>query len=220
MLLANQNASNAGGGFNSNNNPGSSSKPTGGESSNTGGGFHANTGDDFVPPVNPNSGSGPSGHAGRGSGDNNDNNEEFFLPPHGENLSAESDAIKDIRAQLASLTQREGLKKVGVTRPYPVEWDLVPYPHKFKPPTLHAYDGKGSPNQHIYYFRSQTGNVIENDAIMARLFIGTLKGVAFDWFRSLPEGSINSWVDLETKFLSRFYEDDTEVSMAKLLATK
>jgi len=47
---------------------------------------------------------------------------------------------------------------------------------------------------------------------MARLFIGTLKGVAFDWFRSLSPGSINSWIDLETRFLSHFYEDDTEVT--------
>ena len=53
---------------------------------------------------------------------------------------------------------------------------------------------------------------------MARLFIGTLKGVAFDWFRSLPPGSINSWINLETRFLSRFYEDDTEVTMDKLLS--
>jgi len=60
--------------------------------------------------------------------------------------------------------------------------------------------------------------VIDNDAIMARLFIGTLKGVAFDWFRSLPSDSINSWVDLETWFLSRFYEDDTEVTMDKHLS--
>ena len=49
----------------------------------------------------------------------------------------------------------------------------------------------------IYYFWYQIGNVIDNDIIMARLFIGTLKGVAFDWFRSMPSGSINSWVDLE-----------------------
>jgi len=63
---------------------------------------------------------------------------------------------------------------------------------------LHTYDSKGLPNQHIYYFGSQTGNIIDNDAIMARLFIGILKGVAFDWFRSLLGGSINSWIDLET----------------------
>jgi len=107
-------------------------------------------------------------------------------------------------SSIASLTQRDELKKAGMTLLYPLEWDSVPYPPKFKPPTLHTYDGKSSPNQNIYYFRSQTGNVIDNDAIMARLFIGTLKGVAFDWFRSLPPGSINSWIDLETRFISRF----------------
>ena len=54
---------------------------------------------------------------------------------------------------------------------------------------------------------------------MARLFIDTLNGVAFDWFRSLPSRSINSWIDLETWFLSRFYEDDPEVTINKLLST-
>jgi len=48
------------------------------------------------------------------------------------------------------------------------------------------YDGKSSPNQHIFYFWPQTDNVVDNDAIMAIMFIGTLKGVAFYWFRSLP----------------------------------
>ena len=92
-------------------------------------------------------------------------------------------------------------------------------PTKVQTTNIDTYDGKSSPNQHIYYFRSQTGNVIDNDAIMARLFIGTLKEVAFDRFRSLPPGSVNSWIDLETQFLSCFYEDDTEVTMDKLLST-
>ena len=90
--------------------------------------------------------------------------------------SLDAEVLKGLQAQIASLAQRDELKKVGTVRPYPLEWDSVPYPPKFKPPTLHTYDGKSSPNQHIYYFRSQTGNVIGNDAIMARLFIGTLKG--------------------------------------------
>jgi len=103
-----------------------------------------------------------------------------------ESSSMDVEDLKDIQAHIASLSQRDELKKVGAVRPYPLKWDSVPYPPKFKSPTLHTYDGKSSPNQHIYYFRPQTGNVIDNDAIMARLFIGTLKGVAFDWFRSLP----------------------------------
>jgi len=90
--------------------------------------------------------------------------------------SMDAEVLKGIHAQIASLAQRDEMNKVGVARSYPLEWDSVPYPPKFKPPTLHSYDGKSSPNQHIYYFRSQTGNVVGNDAIMARLFIGTQKG--------------------------------------------
>jgi len=92
-------------------------------------------------------------------------------------FSIDAEVIKDIQAQIASLTQKDELKKAGMARSYPLEWDSVPYPPKFKPPTLHTYDGKNSSNQHIYYFRSQTDNVIDNNAIMARLFIGTLKRV-------------------------------------------
>jgi len=136
-----------------------------------------------------------------------------------ESSSIDVVVIKGIHAQIASLMQRDELKKVGMTRSSPLEWDSVPCPLKFKPPTLHTYDGKSSPNQYIYYFLSKTSNVIDNGAIMARLFIGTLKGVAFDWFESLPPGSINSWINLETRFLSRFYEDDTEVTIDKLHST-
>jgi len=107
-----------------------------------------------------------------------------------------------------------------VVRLYPVEWDSTPYPPCFKAPNLHAFDSKGSPNQHIYYFKSQTGNVVSNDAIMARLFINTLKGVAFEWFMKFLAGSIEKWVDLEKFFLTRFFEDDTQVSMLTLLDTK
>ena len=106
----------------------------------------------------------------------NRNHEQQPLPPLYGLSSVDVDVIKIILAQLASLTQRDELKKIGAIRPYPLEWDSVPYPLKFKPLTLHSYDNKTSPNQHIYYFRSQTGNVIGNDAIVARLFIGTLKG--------------------------------------------
>lgn len=57
---------------------------------------------------------------------------------------------------------------------------------------MNTLNGKGSPNQHIYYFKSQTGNVVASNTILRRLFIGTLKGVAFKWFRKLPQGAIKS----------------------------
>ena len=55
---------------------------------------------------------------------------------------------------------------------------------------------------------------------MTRLFIGTLKGVAFEWFRRLEPGSITCWKDMERLFVARFFDDDTEVSMATLLTVK
>ena len=82
-----------------------------------------------------------------------------------ESSSIDVEVIKGIQAQITSLTQRDELKKVGAVRPYLLEWDSVPYSPKFKPPTLNTYDGKSSPKKHIYYFRSQTGNVIDNDTV-------------------------------------------------------
>lgn len=46
---------------------------------------------------------------------------------------------------------------------------------------------------------------------MTNLFIDTLNRVAFNWFRKLRARSIKSSVDLETPFLSHFYEDEAEV---------
>jgi len=47
--------------------------------------------------------------------------------------SIDAEVIKGIPAQISSLAQRDELKKVGMTRPYPLEWDSDPYLPKFKP---------------------------------------------------------------------------------------
>jgi len=74
------------------------------------------------------------------------NNEHPKTKKSKESSSISVDVLKCIQAQIASLTQRDELKKVRMTRPYLLEWDSVPYPPKFKPPTMHTYDGKASPN--------------------------------------------------------------------------
>ena len=138
-------------------------------------------------------------------------------PDHG---NIHSKKMSQLEQRLEALTNRKGLQEAEVVRPYPTEWDLVSYPPKFKAPILQAFDDKGSPNQHIYYFKSQTGNVVDNDVILARLFNGTLKGLAFEWFMKLPEGSIKNWSDLEKHVLTRFFEDYSEITIPTLLATK
>src|SRR2546430_17485582 len=59
-----------------------------------------------------------------------------------------------------------------------------------------------------------------NDPVRTRLFIGTLKGVAFEWFRKLPKGFITCWDDLEALFLSRFFEEEADINMHTFLLTK
>ena len=128
--------------------------------------------------------------------------------------------MNEFEKRLEAISNRCNVQEVGVVRPYPVKWDSSPYPPRFKAPNLHAFDDKGSLNQHIYYFKSQTGNVVSNDAIMPRLFIGTLNGVAFEWFMKLRVCSIEKWVNLEKLFLVRFFEDDIEVFVPTLLTIK
>ena len=55
---------------------------------------------------------------------------------------------------------------------------------------------------------------------MARLFIGTFKGTAFEWFMKLPAGSIKTWANLKKLFLAYLFEDDTEISVPTFLAAK
>ena len=137
-----------------------------------------------------------------------------------ENESTHSKRMGKLEKCLKALANRKGLQKVGVVWPYPSKWDLILYPLKFKAPTLQAFDGKGSPNHHIYYFKSHTRNVVSNDAILARLFIGILKGIAFEWFMKLPKDSIKNWGDLEKLFLTRFFKDDSKITMPTLLMTR
>ena len=96
-----------------------------------------------------------------------------------ESSSMDAEILKGIQAQIYIPNPKGWTEKSRGSPSLPLGMGLT-YPPKFKPPTLHSYDVKSSPNQHIYYFRSQTGNVVGNDAIKARLFIGTFKEMAFD----------------------------------------
>ena len=59
-------------------------------------------------------------------GENSNHRNDEQPPPSGSS-SVNADVIKGIQAQLASLTQRDELKKVGIVRPYALECDSVPF---------------------------------------------------------------------------------------------
>ena len=74
-----------------------------------------------------------------------------------ESKATDSDAghrMKRLEEQVAALKTTTIKQEAGATRPCSVEWDAVKYPSKFKVPTLNTFDGKGSSQQHIYYFQS------------------------------------------------------------------
>lgn len=59
-----------------------------------------------------------------------------------------------------------------------------------------------------------------NDVLMTWLFIRSLKGIAFQLFRTLPVGSLKSWAYLKVWFLAHCYENDTEVFMLTFIEEK
>ena len=97
--------------------------------------------------------------------------------------------------------------------------DLVPFPPKFKQPNLQSYDDTGSPQQHICHSKALTGGISDNDALLIRLFVSTLKKSAFDWFSNLAENSVVSWEKLEEDFLNNFFDNVREVTLTILTST-
>ena len=83
-----------------------------------------------------------------------------------------------------------------------------------------SFDGRGSPTQYLIYFKSHLGVILGNEPLMVRSFVGTLCVAAFEWYHRLKPGSINSCDDMETMFLTNFFDDDTEVSIGTLFDEK
>src|SRR5436305_5441367 len=64
-----------------------------------------------------------------------------------ESKATDSDAghrMKRLEEQVAALKTTTIRQEAEATRPYPVEWDAVKYPSRFKVLTLNTFDGKGS----------------------------------------------------------------------------
>ncbi|XP_021606836.1 uncharacterized protein LOC110611038 [Manihot esculenta] len=67
-----------------------------------------------------------------------------------------------------------------------------------------AYDGAGNPREHILNYKIFMELQTLLDALMCKVFPTTLAGPARAWFNSLEAGSIRSFGDLATIFISRF----------------
>jgi len=55
-----------------------------------------------------------------------------------------SKRMSELEKHLEALANWSNLQEVGVVKSYLAEWDAASFPPKFKSPTLHTFDGKGS----------------------------------------------------------------------------
>ncbi|XP_021743268.1 uncharacterized protein LOC110709365 [Chenopodium quinoa] len=91
-------------------------------------------------------------------------------------------------------------------KPPPFSQDILnaPQPPKVKSVLVGAYDGTGNPEEHITSHRNLMYLQSIDDATWCKCFPATLKGVAQDWFNSLPAGCINCFTTLSFLFVGNF----------------
>ena len=104
--------------------------------------------------------------------------------------------------------------------PYPVEFKRVQYPMSFIPPRFKQFDGIGNPRQHLAQYRAICCNVGGSDALLLRLFVSSLTGVAFEWYADLPNDSVKTFAELEDLFIQRFVSAEHRVSVGDLVVTR
>ncbi|KAM2965711.1 hypothetical protein FF1_026236 [Malus domestica] len=121
-----------------------------------------------------------------------------------------------IKAQYEGSSNTPGL----YSKPYSKKIDALRMPKGYQPPKFMQFDGKGNPKQHVAHFVETCNNAGTERDYLAKQFVRSLKGNAFEWYTDLEPESINSWEQLEREFLNRFYSTRRTVSMLELTSTK
>ena len=80
----------------------------------------------------------------------------------------------------------------------------TPNPTKIKIPAITPFFGTQCPEEHMIAYKNLMVLYTTDPALLWNFFSITLTGLALTWYTSLPNGSINSFVELETKFLGDF----------------
>ena len=106
--------------------------------------------------------------------------------------------------------------------PYPLAYDQIPLPHKYKMPDFTKFSGQGevSTMEHVNRFLLQLGEAGNHDALRIRLFSLSLSGSSFVWFTTLSANSILYWADQERQFHQFFYSWITELKLTNLTSLR
>lgn len=92
-----------------------------------------------------------------------------------------------IREYQASLD----LPILGYHKPYLAHYDRVPFLYHYIKPNFEEFDCiNGSPHEHLAYFISACGELVELHALLTRQFMQPLKRTALTGYTQLPLSSI------------------------------
>ncbi|XP_028548060.1 uncharacterized protein LOC114578763 [Dendrobium catenatum] len=120
----------------------------------------------------------------------------------------------------AIIAAEQAEKLVGKGRPYPAEYDQVPYPKGYSVPKFNIFDGNKNPRQHLAQFKATCGNTGGNDALLFRQFVSSLSGTTFEWYAELPNDSLKTFMELEALFVKRFASAKENTTIADLALDK
>ncbi|RDX77031.1 hypothetical protein CR513_42907, partial [Mucuna pruriens] len=88
--------------------------------------------------------------------------------------------------------------------------DQVIIPPHFRELVVNPFYGTQDPSIHLLAFQTQVYISGRDDAISCKLFLGTLRGVAMQWFTSLPPRTIHTFNDLAVVCVLQFITNRTK----------
>ncbi|XP_020226973.1 uncharacterized protein LOC109808389 [Cajanus cajan] len=77
-------------------------------------------------------------------------------------------------------------------------------PFGWKPFNIDCYDGTTDLDEHVDLYVTQVNLYTNNDAILCRVFLTSLKGSALAWYTQLPAGSVDSFDTLVRRFTVQY----------------
>jgi len=122
---------------------------------------------------------------------------------------------KAVKAQLG------GSHKIRLyTKPYTKRINALHMSYGYQPLKFKQFDGKSNSKQHIAHFIETCNNAgIEGDRLVKQS-VRSLQRIAFDWYTDLAFESIDSWGQMESEFLNRFYSTRHVVIIIELTNTR
>ena len=90
-------------------------------------------------------------------------------------------------------------------------------PKKFKAPSFTLYDGKSDPTDHIRHYKQAMTLHADKEALMCRIFLGSLGPLAVRWYYKLEPALIKSFHQLQKSFRARFITNEIQPKQADSL---